>query len=177
MIGSVLIGLTPVAVSSTLVDIPDFGSILLDAGEGTLGQLRRRFGTEGVQQVYGRLRILYISHMHADHHIGLRRVLLDRMRVSDAELGRGNGRCLLVCLQYDPVHTLYIIGPSYILLHLRENGIEVGDHHGKTRFIDNFHLSRSYEDLPVVPVSGAALDGSVTPAEEQTPQLGKTRRR
>lgn len=72
------------AVSSTLVDIPDFGSILLDAGEGTLGQLRRRFGTEGVQQVYGRLRILYISHMHADHHIGLRRLLLDRLRVSNA---------------------------------------------------------------------------------------------
>jgi ribonuclease Z len=69
-------------VSSTHLDIPDLGGILLDAGEGTLGQLRRGFGPEGVAQLYGKLRMIFISHMHADHHLGLQSVLEDRFRVS-----------------------------------------------------------------------------------------------
>lgn len=71
-------------VSSTLVDIPGFGGVLLDAGEGTLGQMRRRFGTRGMaEDIYPNLRMVYISHMHADHHLGLRLVLEDRLKVSD----------------------------------------------------------------------------------------------
>ncbi len=161
-----------------MVEVPDFGCVLLDAGEGTLGQLRRRFGTKGAERVYERLRILYISHMHADHHIGLRRVLMDRLRVSGTNWARFLGDTNSLTAQNDPKHTLYIIGPSYILLHLRENGIEVGDQHGKTRFIDNFHLSRPYQDLPALPVSEAVGADSATPAEdEKIAQPGKARKR
>ena len=74
--------ITPFVVSSTLVDIPGFGGVLLDAGEGTLGQMRRRFGTRGMaEEIYPNLRMVYISHMHADHHLGLRLVLEDRLKV------------------------------------------------------------------------------------------------
>jgi ribonuclease Z len=74
--------LPAISVSSTLVDVPGFGSIMLDAGEGTLGQLRRCSGDKIDSEVYQKLRILFISHMHADHHIGVRRILEDRMKVS-----------------------------------------------------------------------------------------------
>ncbi|KAJ9120156.1 hypothetical protein QFC22_003055 [Naganishia vaughanmartiniae] len=95
-----------------------FGGVLLDAGEGTLGQMRRRFGTRGMsEEIYPNLRIVFISHMHADHHLGLRLVLEDRLRTN-------------------PQQTLYIVAPSYILLHLVENGMRIGDQHGKTRFVD-----------------------------------------
>jgi ribonuclease Z len=69
-------------VSSAHLDIPGVGGVLLDAGEGTLGQLRRRYGPEGLKQIYADLKMIFISHMHADHHLGLHAILEDRFRVS-----------------------------------------------------------------------------------------------
>ena len=51
------------------------GGLLLDCGEGTLGQLHRLFGAAGVARVLARLRCVWISHLHADHHLGLARLL------------------------------------------------------------------------------------------------------
>jgi ribonuclease Z len=74
------------SVSATVVEIPDFGNILLDAGEGTLGQLKRRYGSSLWTDILSKTKILYISHMHADHHLGVRRILEERMKVSLAAL-------------------------------------------------------------------------------------------
>ncbi|KAG9284291.1 hypothetical protein G9A89_002101 [Geosiphon pyriformis] len=71
-------------VSSNLITIPNYGSILLDAGEGTYGQLVRQFGPiDGLGQDNGMnlrqcikgLRCIFISHLHADHHLGTIRIL------------------------------------------------------------------------------------------------------
>ena len=48
--------------------------VLLDAGEGAMGALRRRFG-ERTDAVLRQMRLVWISHMHADHHLGLISVL------------------------------------------------------------------------------------------------------
>ncbi|TXT09068.1 hypothetical protein VHUM_02542 [Vanrija humicola] len=88
-------------VSATHLDIPGTGGILLDCGEGSLGQLRRRYGPEGLQKVYEELRLIFISHMHADHHLGLTSILADRFKSG--------------------VHsTLYILAPPAIALQLQE---------------------------------------------------------
>lgn len=63
------------------MEIPDFGNIILDAGEGTLGQMRRRYGDNLWTDVLSKTKILHVSHMHADHHIGVRRILEERMKV------------------------------------------------------------------------------------------------
>jgi glyoxylase-like metal-dependent hydrolase (beta-lactamase superfamily II) len=69
-------------VSATLVQDPESGlCFLLDAGEGTLGQLRRRFTPEGAAEVINSLAFVSISHMHADHHGGLSSVLSQRDQV------------------------------------------------------------------------------------------------
>ena len=57
-------------VASTHVQASSDVGLLLDCGEGTLGQLRRAFG-EGFERMLRSLRVIYISHMHADHHLGL----------------------------------------------------------------------------------------------------------
>ncbi|RIA93139.1 beta-lactamase-like protein [Glomus cerebriforme] len=71
-------------VSSTLITIPNNGFILLDVGEGTLGSMSRHFGPydepHGDDQIslescISDLKCIFVSHMHADHHLGIIRVL------------------------------------------------------------------------------------------------------
>ena len=69
-------------VSSTLLHLPDGGYVLLDAGEGTWGQIARRFGEgESREKVLRGLKLVFISHMHQDHHAGLATVLKERNKV------------------------------------------------------------------------------------------------
>lgn len=71
-------------VLSTLIKTPS-GNILLDSGEGTTGQLTRRFGRGGagdVTDVLRDLKCIFVSHVHGDHHIGLAKLLRQRKLVS-----------------------------------------------------------------------------------------------
>ncbi|RKO90367.1 beta-lactamase-like protein, partial [Blyttiomyces helicus] len=70
-------------VSSTLIYSSTSGSILLDAGEGTYGQMYRRFHgciDVGLEEVLMSIGLIFVSHMHADHHIGMFTVLLERQK-------------------------------------------------------------------------------------------------
>ena len=51
------------------------GGVLLDAGEGSLGQLHALLGPEGARGALRGLSAIFISHHHADHHLGLMRLL------------------------------------------------------------------------------------------------------
>ncbi|XP_042454477.1 tRNase Z TRZ3, mitochondrial-like [Zingiber officinale] len=62
-------------VSSIFVNLFSKGSLLLDCGEGTLAQLKRRFGIKGADDAIKGLKCIWISHIHADHHTGLARIL------------------------------------------------------------------------------------------------------
>ncbi|KAK4240581.1 hypothetical protein C8A03DRAFT_13085 [Achaetomium macrosporum] len=73
-------------VSATLIRVPGWGSYLFDCGENTLGQLRRSFGFQGADEILRDLRAIYISHAHADHHLGTISVIDRWHRVSDGKL-------------------------------------------------------------------------------------------
>lgn len=104
-------------VISTLIQTPSSGNILLDAGESTYGLLRRKFGCkrdgtaaesgslidQDVDDILRETRVLFISHIHADHHIGLIRLLLERRK-----------------LQPRPDKPLYLIGTSFVHNYLEE---------------------------------------------------------
>jgi ribonuclease Z len=62
-------------VSATLLRIPGKGSYLFDCGENTIGQLLRVFGPEKLADVLLDLKLIWISHLHADHHLGTMGVL------------------------------------------------------------------------------------------------------
>jgi ribonuclease Z len=73
--------------------------MLLDCGEGTYGQLCRYYGREGVDRVMKELQCVYVSHLHADHHIGLVGLLKARETLTD--------------------QTLYLAAPKQIMTWLR----------------------------------------------------------
>lgn len=74
-------------VSGTLLQTPDHGNVLLDGGEGTLAQIYRCFGRERGDNILRDLRTVFVSHVHADHHLGLIGVLKRR-----TELLKAGGR-------------------------------------------------------------------------------------
>ncbi|KAI7866708.1 beta-lactamase-like protein [Spinellus fusiger] len=90
-------------VSATLVKIPDTGSLLLDAGEGTYGQILRLFGQDQLAQELGAIKTIFISHLHADHHLGVIQLLTQWYK-----------------LNKDTQNTLTVIAPRYFYGWLKE---------------------------------------------------------
>ena len=78
--------------------------VLMDCGEGTLLQLYRIFGTSRGRHILSNLKAVYVSHLHADHHMGLINVVLERSKVFKIA-GRD-------------VEKLFIIGPRLISQYL-----------------------------------------------------------
>lgn len=62
-------------VSGTLLRVPGSGSYLLDCGENTLGQLKRLYNPQELREIFRDLKLVWISHLHADHHLGLTSVI------------------------------------------------------------------------------------------------------
>lgn len=111
-----LVRLPPAKGEEETVAVDGGGAIVLDAGEGTLGQMWRVFGDGseigsgaaiggsraggaisnggdggGTQQILRNLSAVWISHPHADHHLGLVRILSERNKLLGFAGGRGGG--------------------------------------------------------------------------------------
>lgn len=68
-------------VSAIMIQPAEDSFMLLDCGEGTLGQIVRFYGKTRAEIVVRNLKAIYISHLHADHHIGLIGLLNERQRL------------------------------------------------------------------------------------------------
>lgn len=54
---------------------------LLDASENIVGTLKRKHGLEKSKEILSNLRLIFISHLHADHHLGIWTVLKEWLKV------------------------------------------------------------------------------------------------
>lgn len=68
-------------VSSILIQTAAEAFALLDCGEGTYGQIVRLYGSARAEQILRQLQAVYVSHLHADHHIGLIGLLRERRQL------------------------------------------------------------------------------------------------
>ncbi|RKP37384.1 beta-lactamase-like protein [Dimargaris cristalligena] len=102
-------------VSANLVKVPTRGNMLLDVGENTIGQLYRLLGDSarfnpifqmGFDDLFADLHLIYISHMHADHHLGLPSILNHWFQRSQTQQGQARN--------------LTVIGPQALLTWLTE---------------------------------------------------------
>lgn len=62
-------------------------NVLLDCGEGTFAQLIDSLGSSGVDDYLTNLRVIYITHIHPDHNLGLFKMLSERQRL-EKKLGK-----------------------------------------------------------------------------------------
>lgn len=85
--------------SGILLRMDQNHSMLLDCGEGTFGQIAKIYGKYKMDKIIKTIKAVYISHPHADHHIGLIGFLKERKKITQ-----------------DP---LYLFAPTYIAMWLR----------------------------------------------------------
>ncbi|XP_040574046.1 ribonuclease Z, mitochondrial [Lepeophtheirus salmonis] len=73
------------APSAILVELRPKEYMIMDCGEGTIIQLYRYFGIQGMKEFLRGLKGIYISHLHADHHLGLIGIIKERQRLNIGE--------------------------------------------------------------------------------------------
>lgn len=83
------------SVSCTLVNLNAYHSMLLDCGESAFSQMVEYFGPREVWSALTRIKAIFISHMHADHHMGLFTILMKRREAFER-----------LDLNFEPVHLL-----------------------------------------------------------------------
>jgi ribonuclease Z len=66
--------------------------MILDCGEGSLSQLVRLHGFARAQQILRDLKAIYVSHQHADHHLGEYRANEILMTLSPSSCRPGESR-------------------------------------------------------------------------------------
>lgn len=71
--------------SGILLEINAEACMLLDCGEGTYSQLVRFFGESDSDRILSKLKAIYVSHLHADHHLGLIGLLQARRKALPKE--------------------------------------------------------------------------------------------
>lgn len=69
-------------VSANLLHIPSLGYFIFDAGEDTLGQLKRSYNPAEVENILCNLHMIWISHLHADHHLGTISILVEHAKIA-----------------------------------------------------------------------------------------------
>lgn len=104
-------------VSGIYLKMENCNSMLLDVGEGTVGQLlRAKRGESGIIQG---IKAVWISHPHADHHLGILRLLTERKYVADDPVVLIAPPNLLNFLkEYETIDPS--IGDSYIFMDCRD---------------------------------------------------------
>ena len=71
--------------SGILVALDENTNILLDCGESTISQLMRLHGNEGYKEELMKLKAIFISHLHADHILGVFGILNERQKLFDEQ--------------------------------------------------------------------------------------------
>jgi ribonuclease Z len=112
-------------VSCNLITLPSGYKLILDIGEGSLAQLLRHFGPESEQELL-RIKFVFISHMHADHHGGLVSLLHHLMKLRRKETFRVDNQ-------------LFILAPYQTKIYIQEQsalGWDIGSEEDWVTWID-----------------------------------------
>ncbi|CDR37222.1 CYFA0S01e08592g1_1 [Cyberlindnera fabianii] len=71
-----------------------FRSVLLDAGENTIGSMKRTLQLDQIGSYFRELQLIFLSHLHADHHLGIISIIKEWLKYNK-----------------DNTNTLYVVSP------------------------------------------------------------------
>jgi ribonuclease Z len=78
----------------------------MDCAEGSYGQIYDHFQIkEKVDEAIAKLRLVFITHIHGDHQLGILKIMSERDRLIDKP---------------DPLNKLYIVTPTPMLDYLED---------------------------------------------------------
>lgn len=77
-------------VSSIYIEMNPHHSILLDCGEGSYYQLFNHVGYEAIDQVVLSTRIIFITHIHSDHNLGILDFIAERNKLLRQKYNRSS---------------------------------------------------------------------------------------
>lgn len=122
-------------------------SILLECGENTYGQLLRFYGQDKIGNVLKRIKAIFISHHHSDHHIGLVQMIEKRHLFS--------GNRTMIILPPMVSKFLYSKSDSFSSLNNLTDKYNYAisryfDDNAKRKFV---RLYESLQDVQLIPVS------------------------
>jgi ribonuclease BN (tRNA processing enzyme) len=162
-------------VSGMLLRTEAGAGVILDCGEGTYGQLARLLGRGeqaaptlpgggSVEYTLAQVRIIWVSHLHADHHLGALRLISER-RAARASTGL-------------PALPVLLIGPSKLLIWMLEASRVDAELRGKGSwlFADAEHflhvpLHSFRPDLGIAPLPECDWEGDDGGMEEEEAAL------
>jgi ribonuclease Z len=73
-------------VTAIMLQLNEGANMMLDCGEGTSGQLFKLFGVSRAYRELAKIKLLFLTHIHLDHHGGVFGLVLDRINAF-AQLG------------------------------------------------------------------------------------------
>jgi len=150
-------------VTGILVETQPGSFIMLDCGEGTMGQLVRMKGKAEAQRVLVGLKGIYISHMHADHHLGLINIIQLRERAFQS-MGSDVNKLYIISTKklseflteyhskFEPIlcNTELVKCEKLILYNVRDEETMVEDPTAKHQLLDPDILERMLSELDLV---------------------------
>ncbi|XP_033106695.1 zinc phosphodiesterase ELAC protein 2-like isoform X2 [Anneissia japonica] len=120
-------------VSCVLLNLSEDQTMILDAGEGSFAQMCRFYSNQ-VEDVLFKLHCVFISHIHADHHVGLVQILRHWKQVM---ISRGAED-----------RDLMLVGPKRLLIWLNQYNRNCEDFIHKVRFIELKDFSKEQDNIP-----------------------------
>lgn len=131
-------------VSATLLRVPGYGSYLLDCGENTIGQLRRIFPPQELAEILRDLKLIWISHLHADHHLGTASVIKAWYEEVHGQQGSTNRTSSIQPSQHlqDPIQNLY-----------QGKHLFVASHSSMLRWLQEYSSVENYGYEQIVPLN------------------------
>ncbi|XP_050670855.1 ribonuclease Z, mitochondrial isoform X5 [Leptidea sinapis] len=136
--------------SAIVLQIDEQRSMLLDCGEGTFNQLVRFNGAKRVNTFLRTLKAIYVSHLHADHHIGLIGVLQARRQALD-EMPNPTS----------PHEPVYLLAPGQIVSWLAKYDQQFESIRGDYTLIPNQNLVESKQSDPASTDLSSAVLASI----------------
>ena len=61
--------------------------MLLDCAEGSYGQMLDHFGDKAIDEALLKMRVVFITHIHGDHQLGVLKIMSERDKIASEESG------------------------------------------------------------------------------------------